>query len=112
MSTFGKYDRINMFALELVALVSQGCIETISDVEKHMYDNDLVYYIYDKYNDKFNVDFGRSSKYDIESYNQFFYDMSSYINGNESRKYGIVNENDGLLLIVAVILDLLKCPKE
>ncbi len=112
MSNFGKYDRINMFALEVVALISAGHKETISEVEKHMYDNDLVYFIYEKYEDSFETDFGRNSKYDIESYNQFFWDMSGYINGNESRKYGIINENDGLLLIIAVILDLLKCPTE
>lgn len=112
MSKFGKYDRINMFALELITLISAGSKETITEIEKHMYDNDVVFYIYEKYQNKFSANFGRNSMYDIESYNQFFYDMSSYVNGNESRKYGIVNEHDGLLLIVAIILDFLKCPKE
>lgn len=112
MSRFNKYDRINLFAFEIIALVSAGHKETISEIVNHMLDNDLVNYIYEKYEDQFSVDFGKESVYDIESYNQFFFEISSYVNGNESRKYGIVNENDGLLLIVAVILNLLKCPKE
>ncbi len=106
-----KYKGINSFALEIIALISKGYKETIEEIENNMYKGNLVNYLYDKYEKHFDFDFGKNSIYDINLFNEFFFDMSSYVNGNEKRKYGIVNENDGLLLVVAIILDFFKMSK-
>ena len=45
--------------------------------------------------------------YNLEDWNQAFAGYSGYIQGNERSKFGICNDNEGLLLIVALILDIL-----
>ena len=56
---FNGTDRLQLFGLEIIALISQG-----------------------------------KSEY------------NGYIQGNERRKYGICNDNEGLLLVVALVLDM------
>ena len=45
--------------------------------------------------------------YNLEDWNQEFAGYSEYIQGNERSKFGIYNDNEGLLLIVALILEIL-----
>ena len=45
--------------------------------------------------------------YNLEDWNQAFAGYSEYIQGNERSKFGIYNDNEGLLLIVALILEIL-----
>lgn len=47
------------------------------------------------------------SPYNLEDWNQAFAGYSEYIQGNERSKFGIYNDNEGLLLIVALILEIL-----
>ncbi len=95
---------IGLFAIEIIGLVSSGEKESLSVVEEHFRRNDLVDYIFDKYKNKFSTAFDNSI-YDNAAINKYFSEYAGYIQGNEDRKYGIANEDDGLLLIVSLIFD-------
>ena len=95
---------IGLFQLEVLHLISIGKKETIEDIEKSLDNGNLIEYIFNKYRDDFFVLFD-NGVYDNEALNLYFQNYSGYIQGNESRKYGIMNETDGLLLILALISD-------
>lgn len=95
---------IRLFHVEILQLVSIGKQESIEAVEKAIDDGNLIEYIYDKYRSEFFVLFDNVI-YDNEALNAYFQNYSGYIGGNEARKYGIMNDNDGLLLILALISD-------
>ena len=95
---------IGLFQLEVLHLISIGKAETIEDIEKNLDNGTLIEYIFNKYRDEFFVLFDNKT-YDNKELNLYFHNYSGYIQGNESRKYGIMNEADGLLLILALISD-------
>lgn len=95
---------IGLFQQEIIHLISNGAKETIGDIEKSMGEGKLIEYLYNKYQDKFSVPFDDST-YNNEALNKYFQDYSGYVDANEERKYGIMDENDGLLLILALIGD-------
>ena len=95
---------IGLFQLEVLHLISIWKKENIEDIEKHIDDGSLIEYIFSKYRDEFFVVFD-NEVYDNKALNLYFQNYSGYIQGNESRKYGIMNETDGLLLILALISD-------
>ena len=95
---------IGLFQLEILSLISSGETETIADVETHFESKDVVEYLFNKYNEHFFTTFD-NSMYSNKAINHYFYEYSDYIKGNERRKYGIENENDGLLLILALLSD-------
>ena len=96
---------IGLFALQVIGLVSAGKKETIAEIERHFESRDLVEYLYRKYAKHFYVSYDGDSPYDSAALNFYFFNYCGYIEGNESRKYGIVNDNDGLLLIPALLMD-------
>lgn len=106
-----KYRGIDVLAFEIIALISNGNTETITKIEEELDNNNLVTYLNTKYEENFMVDFV-NGPYDIQELNQYFADYSGYIQGNESRKFGIFNENDGLLLVVGLIINALTLPQE
>ncbi len=95
---------LGLFSLELLHLVSIGKKETFGEVEKHFEEKDIIEYIYNKYKDEFFINFDNGT-YNNSVLNEYFYNYSSYAPGNEYRKYGIANEDNGLLLIVALVFD-------
>ena len=95
---------IGLFAFQINSLISRGKTETFSKVEEHFASKDIVEYIYNKYIDFFPIRFDNSN-YDNKAINKYFSEYSGVIEGNESRKYGILNENHGLLLILALLFD-------
>lgn len=95
---------IGLFQLEILHLVSIGKKESIETIEKCMDEGNLIEYLFNKYKEDFFIVFDNEI-YDNEALNQYFQNYSGYIQGNESRKYGIMNETDGLLLIPALICD-------
>ena len=100
----GTLTGLGFFSLEVLHLISVGKKEKISDVEAHFSSNDIVEYISQKYDEEFWVKFDNST-YDNSAINKYFSGYSGYIEGNEARKYGIMSENDGSLLILALITD-------
>ncbi len=95
---------IGLFALEILHLISCGHKESIQTVEEHFDKSDLVEYLYNKYIDNFFVVFDNGI-YDNLLINKYFHSYSGNIVGQERCKYGIMSEDDGLLLILAVLTD-------
>lgn len=103
---------IKIFAYDLIHIISTGATETITKVEEEMDNLNITNYIFSKYHDKTSMAYDDTCIYDLEAWNSKLADFSNYIIGRENRKLCINNENDGLLLIVAGILDELKEPLE
>jgi len=104
MNCKGSLTGIGLFLLEVLRLISAGKKETLKDIETHLDDADLVEYLSKKYDSQFNVKFD-DTQYDNSEINKYFTNYSGYIEGNEDRKYGILNQDDGLLLILALLTD-------
>lgn len=95
---------LGLFSLEIIHLISIGKKEKIVDIEQHFSNGDVVEYLSNKYPDEFWVKFDNST-YDNSQINKYFNNYTGYIEGNEYRKYGIQNDDDGLLLMLALITD-------
>lgn len=95
---------IGLFAMEVLHLISKGEKETLEDIKKHFEDEDLVDYLYTKYKNNFSVQFDNSI-YNNSVINKYFANYTGYIDGNEERKYGILHEDQGLLLILSLLMD-------
>lgn len=95
---------IGLLQLQILHLISLGKKESIEIIEKHIDEGNLIEYLFNKYREEFFIVFD-NEVYDNEALNLYFNNYSGYIQGNESRKYGIMNVNDGLLLILALISD-------
>lgn len=93
---------IGLFQMEVLHLISIGKKENIKIIEKHMCEGNLIEYLFNKYREYFFVQFD-NSVYDNETINTYFKNYCDYIIGNESSKYRIINETDGLLIILALI---------
>lgn len=100
----GTLTGLGLFSLEILHLISIGKNESIQEVENHFKDNNLIEYLNEKYKQYFFVRFDNGT-YDNMQLNKYFSNYSGYVEGNESRKYGIINDQDGFLLILALITD-------
>ncbi|BDR66990.1 hypothetical protein K144312032_12180 [Clostridium tetani] len=106
-----RFKGLKLLAYGIISLISNRYTETIEKVEEELDNNNLVTYLNKKYKNNFMVDF-ESSTYNICELNEYFQNYSEYIQGNESRKFGIVREEDGLLLIISLIINNLELPKK
>lgn len=104
MISKGKLTGIGLFSLEILHLISVGKKETLKDIESHLDTADLIEYLSQKYDEEFSIKFDNTN-YDNSEINKYFTNYSGYIEGNEDRKYGILNQDDGLLLILALLTD-------
>lgn len=104
---FSGLSRIDTFAQRIIALISLGKKETISDIVQKMSDKKVIEYLITKYS----TDIGftvADFPYDIEAWENALNELS-YITPNDAdRKWGVVNENEGLLLLVSLILEVLR----
>lgn len=103
---------IKNFAFDIIALIADGEKESIKDIEKEIKDNKIINYICNKYSNKMMLVLDENFPYDIEAWNQELLNYTSWVEGNESRKFGIIKKDDGLLLLLGLILDLLQEPKK
>ncbi len=100
----GTLTGIGLFTVEVIHLISAGKHENFAEIEKHFENRDLVEYLSTKYAEHFFAQFD-GTMYDNAAINQYFFEYTGYIQGNERRKYGIMNDEDGLLLIPALLMD-------
>ena len=98
---------IGLFQYCIIHLISIGKKEDVNKIEDHFESRDLVEYLYNKYKSDFLVPYDNSinSIYNNDSINAYFEQYGGWIKGEESRKYGVVNKDDGLLLVLALIAD-------
>lgn len=101
---------LDNLGFRIISLISCGITEDVIEVEREMSNGTLVTYLNEKYKEELRHDF---KGYDIEELNKHFQSLSHLATPNEARrKFGIVNENDGLLLTLAIILEGLDLPTE
>ena len=89
---FNGTERLQLFGLEIIALISQGKSETIEQIEQHIDAGNLIQYIREKYKDNMFNTFDDDCPYNLEAWNQAFAGYSEYIQGNERSKFGIYND--------------------
>lgn len=99
-------DRLELLGFEIIDLVSCGYKETISEIENQIEIESIVQYIREKYKDNLSNTFSDNMPYNYADWNKALAKYSGWIRGRERRKYGIENEDDGLLLLLAFILEL------
>lgn len=99
--------RLSIFGYELCCLMSQGRKETIQAVEGHICRGDLVEYIYNQHKEYMAIPFDPDCPYDLKLWDEAYSNYDGYVQGNEKRKFGILNEDDGLLLVASLPFDIL-----
>lgn len=103
---FTGVDRLELFGYEIIALISRGHKETIATIEKQMESENIIQYIRDKYDGELFNTFSDEAPYNYDDWNKAFAKYSGWIEGQERRKYGVEDEEDGLLLLLALVLEL------
>lgn len=104
MRNSGTLKGIGLFQLEILHLISMEKTETFETIEKHIVEGDLVEYLLNTYQCNL-LGLMKAKINNYKALNQYFVSYNGCVQGNERRKYGIVNEKDGLLLILALISD-------
>lgn len=100
----GTLAGFGILALEIIVLISSGEKEPIDIIEDHLGKGDIIEYLQNKYCHKFFIPFD-NSMYDNKMLNRYFSNYDGFIQGNERRKYGIQQQDDGLLMILALMTD-------
>ena len=98
---------IELFMYDLISIIDKGYEESIEEVEKQIDIENIAQYILGKYKDLTMInlqsaDTNNLTKSRIQDINNAYLFNNDYVMGNESRKFGITKENNGLLLLVAV----------
>lgn len=99
---------IKGLAFDVLALIANGEKETIKKIEEEIAKNNITNYLHEKYSENMMIPLGKDCIYDLKAWNENFLNYSGWVEGNESRKFGITNEDDGLLLLLGLIIDTLK----
>lgn len=110
--SFNGLQGIKIFTFDLIHIISTGATETITRVEEEIDKQNIINYIFKKYADRVSMTYDDSCMYDLEAWNKELSDFSEWVKGNEARKFRITGENNGLLLLVDLIVELLKEPLE
>lgn len=105
---FNRLDRIDLFAQDIIAQISFGHKETITKIVEEMDKKHVVRYLYEKYHDNLYLSLGDNCPYNVDDWEEI-YSQYAYISSNDARrKWGIVNEDDGLLLLVSLTFEALR----
>ena len=99
---FSANERLSVLGPDLIKMISAGYSENCYDLQVQMENSTLVKYLRDKYSDNFSVNLKDDGMYDIDDFESVFH---TYKNSTSFREWGITKEEDGLLLIVAMIFD-------
>lgn len=96
-----RYSEMGQLIMAIMRLVSIGEEESLDTVVEHLEKEDIYEFLSEKYRDKF-TNFFCVSNLNVMAINSMF---NQNANSKEYFKqtYGIVKENDGLLLIVSLI---------
>lgn len=106
MSTFTGAERLEILGYEILHLISKGYKEDFDTIIKHLEDGTLMSYFVEKYKSELSV-VSYDSPYDLNEWEKVL-DEYSYLGFHHDviRKMGIVNKDDGLLVLVFVILEI------
>lgn len=110
MGNKGIY-RFKEFSLDILKLIAMGEKENIETIEREINDGNITRYIYDKYKNKINKpDYLNEDQsiYNLDKWNNRLRENNSSLNGLEEASYHITKDDDGLLLLLAVLIEELK----
>lgn len=99
---------LKSFSFDLIAIIAHGNKEKISVIENEIENRNITNYLYSKYSNLMMIPLNNDCIYDLESWNRELSEYTGWVEGNESRKFGIINDDDGLLLLLGLVIDLLK----
>ena len=108
MSNFGGKERIEMLGYDVIHLISAGHKENFDDIISQLDKGSLMPYLYNKYKGELAIlTLDSSSPYDYNEWEKVL-DEFSYMEFNHDvvRKMGIENKDDGLLVLLSIILQL------
>lgn len=98
---FSGADRLEVLGKEIICLVSLGKKESIEKILEEMIKKNVVHYLRDKYRDDW---FPSLERYNIDDWEGIFNGYSYLSVADVKCELHISNENDGLLLILSLIL--------
>ena len=101
-------DRIDLFAQELLAQVSSGKTETVTKIIEEMEKKNVVRYLYNKYRGDWFLSLDDNCPYNVDDWEEKYYQYSYITENDARRKWGICNEEDGLLLLVSLTFEALR----
>lgn len=91
---------------DIINLVSRGYSENLHTISKEAENKNVVNYLRGKYKEDMFAFGGDTLPYDIDELNEYFYQLSIYLGENDARrKLGIMKQEDGLLALLAIILN-------
>ena len=105
-SMFSGKARLEMLGYDIVHTISAGKKEDVDGLIKYMEEGKVVSYLMEKYKDDFFLVHDQCP-YNIDDWEKLFQEYS-YIDRHHDviRKMGILHEDEGLLMMISVILDL------
>ena len=108
MSNFRGKERIEMLGYDVIHLISAGHKENFDDIISQLDKGSLMPYLYNKYKGELAIlTLDSSSPYDYNEWEKVL-DEFSYMEFHHDvvRKMGIENKDDGLLVLLSIILQL------
>lgn len=105
---FQGLTRIKDFSFRLIEIISTGATETIEKIEEEITKENVIQYISNKYEENMIIKYDEDSKYDLENWNS---EIKNSLD-NDSRHFPRENNtNNGLLLLLFIVISLLEEPK-
>ena len=101
---YNGVDRLEQLGFEIIALISDGKKEMVETIENKLEEGCIIEYLGDKYPVMANV-YNEKLPYNYDDWNKAL-GKYTWVRGRESGKYGIENKDDGLLLLLAFVLEL------
>ena len=105
---FNGVERMDLFAQELLSQISSGKTETVSKIIEEMEKKNVVRYLYSKYKDEWFLSLDDDCPYNVDDWEEKYHQFSYIDTSDARRKWGVCNENDGLLLLVSLTFEALR----
>ena len=105
---FNGLERIDLFAQELLSQISSGKTEPVSKIIEEMEKKNVVHYLYAKYKDNWFLSLDENCPYNVDDWEEKYYQFSYITENDARRKWGSCNEDDGLLLLVSLTFEALR----
>ena len=105
MGAFEWADRLELLGYEVLHLISKGYTENVDELIKVFESGKTLDYLFSKYGEEF-FSITHESMYNLEDWNEIFRDNSQITRNHDVvRKMALENENDGLLMLLSLILE-------
>jgi len=105
---FSGLDRIDLFAQEILCQISSGKTETVEKIIEEIRKKNVVHYLYSKYQEDWFLSLDENCPYNIDDWEKKYSEYSYISEVDVFRKWGIRNQNDGLLFLVSLTFELLR----